>query len=471
MTVTVVVDSKLRLPIANVPPEVRRAFREDLTLPNPRYVAAVKQGRPTGRMSPTLSLYLEHGGWVVLPRGYAARALEHLRRAGLPVRVIDRRLRLPEVDFAFRGELFDYQRRAVEAVRASGILVAPPAAGKTTMALAVIAAVRQPALWVTHTQDLARQAVERAVQFLGLDPDEVGFCGDGVWRVGEKLTVALVQTLASRWDDTKALARRVGMVVVDECHHTPATTFLHVVGAFPAWRRLGLTATPNRADGLWPFAEAVIGPVLHRVAPEELEAAGRLARPRLRWVLTEFRYDFDGDWHALIDALTADPERNRLIVELAAREARAGHTCLVLSERVGHCELLATVLRRFLPPEQVAVLTGSTPRREREAAIAGARAGAVRVLLATRLADEGLDLPSLERLFVVTPRRAATKVLQQAGRVMRPAPGKGEPVIYDFRDRQVPVLEAQARARWFAVYRRLVSAEEWLRPPVYAAAP
>lgn len=469
MTVTVVGDSKLRMPLAAVPPEVRRAFREDLTLPNPAFVAAVKQGRPTGRMSPTLTLYREYGDLAMLPRGYATKALEHLRRAGVKVRVVDRRLRLPEVDFAFHGELLPYQRRAVEALRGDGILVAPPGSGKSIVALAVMAAVGQPALWVTHTQDLARQAIERSSQFLGLDPDEVGFIGDGVWRVGERLTVALVQSLARRFDDTKALARRIGLVIVDEAHHTPATTFLHVVGLFPAWRRLGLTATPNRADGLWPFAEAAIGPVLHRLTPEELEAAGKLVRPKLVWVLTGFRHDFDGDWHALMDALTTDPERNRLVVDLVAKEAKAGHLCLVLSERVAHCELLAAVLRRMLRPDQVAVLTGSTPRQEREAAIAGARAGKVRVLLATRLADEGLDLPSLERLFVVTPRRAATKVLQQAGRVMRAAPGKAEPVIYDFRDRLTPVLEAQARARWFEVYRGLVASEEWAG--AYAASP
>lgn len=281
MTVSVVVDSKLRLPIADVPPELRQAFREELTLPNPRYVVAVRQGRPTGRMNPTLTLYRDWGNQVVLPRGYTARALEHLRRASLPVRVIDRRVRLPDVDFAFRGELLDYQRRAVEAVRSSGILVAPPGSGKTVMALAVIAAVRQPTLWVTHTQDLARQAVERAAEFLGLDPDGIGFMGDGTWRVGEQLTVALVQSLLSRFDETKALAKRIGLVIVDECHHVPAATFLWVVGLFPAWRRLGLTATPNRADGLWPFAEAVIGLVLYRVTPEELEAAGKLLRPKL----------------------------------------------------------------------------------------------------------------------------------------------------------------------------------------------
>ena len=48
MMISAILDSKLRLPVADVPPEVRRAFREDLTLPNPAFVAAVKQGRPAG---------------------------------------------------------------------------------------------------------------------------------------------------------------------------------------------------------------------------------------------------------------------------------------------------------------------------------------------------------------------------------------------------------------------------------------
>lgn len=460
-TVTVRVDAMTWIRAADVPSEVRRAIREELTLPNPAYVAAVRQGRFAGYLPRTVSLYGREGDFLVLPRGYTPRAVARLRQAGVQVRFEDRRLVLPEVALRFTGRLLPYQTRAVRAAHTSGILCGPPGCGKTVMGLAVAAAVRQPTLWLTHTRDLANQAAERAVQFLGLRAEEVGRIGDGRWHPRDPFTVALVQTLINRTRATQELAQRIGLLVVDEAHHTPAITFLQVVGMFPAARRLGLTATPDRADGLWPFAEAAIGPVLYRITPQELEAAGRLVRPRLIWVLTRFEAPFDGDWNGLLDALTTDPDRNHLICRRVAQEATAGHRCLVLSERVAHCTALAAQLRRFLPPEQVAVLTGDQPTGQRMAALAGLRTGRVRVLLATKLADEGLDLPALDRLFVVAPRRATARVLQQAGRLMRPAPGKGQPVLFDFRDRRVGVLEAQARARWLGVYRGLVSDERW----------
>ena len=154
MTIPAVIDAHLSLPVAAVPPEVRARLRADLTLPNPRYTAVVSQG-PTGRMSPTVTLYREVNGWAVLPRGYAARALEHLMRAGLEVRVVDLRPRLPDVTLTFRGSLLPYQERAVAALRGSGVLVASPGSGKAVMALAAIAPARQPTLWLLHTRDLA----------------------------------------------------------------------------------------------------------------------------------------------------------------------------------------------------------------------------------------------------------------------------------------------------------------------------
>lgn len=459
--ITVAVDAVARLPFALVPRELRRRFEADLTLPNPAFVAAQRQGRWTGHLVPTVTLYRLEGEEIILPRGYIPKAAALLRKAGVQVAFADRRLTLPPVSLRFSGTLLPYQERAVEAgLRSSGILVAPPGSGKTVMGLAIAAKLGQPALWLAHTKELAAQAVERARTFLGI---EAGIIGDGQWQPRDLLTVGLVQTLVRRWDATLQLARQVGLVIVDEAHHVPAVTFLDVVGVFPAARRLGLTATPHRQDGLWPFAEATIGPVLHRVTTADLERAGRLVRPKLVWVPTDFEAGFWGDWHALMDALVSDDRRNQLVVNLVAQEAKAGHSCLVLSERVAHCEALADMLRNILGAQAVAVLTGSVPKKDRIRAVEGLRSGSVRVLLATKLADEGLDLPALDRLFVVTPRRAATKVLQQVGRVMRPAPGKGTPIIFDLRDERVGVLEAQAKARWFQAYRGLVAGEEVLQ--------
>ena len=80
-------------------------------------------------------------------------------------------------------------------------------------------------------------------------------------------------------------------------------------------------------------------------------------------------------------------------------------------------------------------------KKERRTELLGAaRAGTVPVLVATTLADEGLDLPALSRVFLAYPGRARGRTLQRLGRLMRTHPGKEDAVLYDFVDRQVPVL-------------------------------
>jgi len=159
--------------------------------------------------------------------------------------------------------------------REGGVIVAPPGSGKTVMAMAIIAAAGQPALCLTHTKDLADQARERAVEFLGLDADEIGMIGGGRWQIGDRLTIGMVQTLAKGMSDE--FANRFGLVVL------------------------------NRLP----------------------------ARLVIRW----------GDYQAMITALTEDQGRNQLIAYHVISEARAGHFCLVLSDRVAHCKTLADMIR------------------------------------------------------------------------------------------------------------------------------
>jgi len=84
-----------------------------------------------------------------------------------------------------------------------------------------------------------------------------------------------------------------------------------------------------------------------------------------------------------------------------------------------------------------------------------ARSGRLRVIVATQVADEGLDLPELDRLFLPTPCRSTAKAQQRIGRVMRPAEGKQDAIVYNFVDSQVGVLASQAKSRYYNVYSRL----------------
>lgn len=82
------------------------------------------------------------------------------------------------------------------------------------------------------------------------------------------------------------------------------------------------------------------------------------------------------------------------------------------------------------------------------------REGSVKVLCATSLADEGLDIERLSRLILATPARAEGRTIQRLGRLMRPHPGKGTPVLYDLVD-DLPMARRQHAARRRA-YRKVL---------------
>jgi superfamily II DNA or RNA helicase len=264
--------------------------------------------------------------------------------------------------------------------------------------------------------------------------------------------VATVQTLLGLpTAELNAIGRRFGLVVADECHHLPAATFRSVLAGLPGKYRFGLTATPTRADGLTPLLDLCIGPQLYRVTHEELVAAGHLVVPEVVAVETGCACEA-ADHTALVAALVDDAARNRLLVDLAAREAQQGHAVLVLSGRIAHCRLLTDLLAN--EGVRACALTGSVPRAKRSEILRRFREREVQVLCATTLADEGLDVPLLSRLVLATPARAEGRTIQRIGRLMRPYPGKPKPILYDLVD-DSPIARSQHTARRRA-YRRVL---------------
>lgn len=422
------------------------------TYPNPAWVQAERMGRSLVGMPCTINLWDWKEQALRLPRGLWDRIEAQLGPCSF---IEDRRIVCPPIDFHWRGQLRPEQRQAV--IKAlqhdDGILVAPPGAGKTNMALAYIAARRQPVLFLVPTRELAYQALERAHQLFDLPEEAFGLLGDGTEHVGTHLTVGIVATLVRR--DLPKLSERFGALVGDEIHHVPAQTVRQVVEAFPARYRLGITATPNRQDGLGTMMLAVMGPVSATLTTKDLVQSARLILPQVRQIETRFEYPYTEDYHELMAALIADADRNALIADRIIQEAQAGHHILVLSERVAHAEALFQFLQHRASDIAAAVMTGSTSKPRRAALLEAMRTGALTVLFASKIADEGLDLPSLDRIFLTTGGRSESRVAQQVGRIMRPAPGKLGATVLDFCDWGSPVLAAQAKARFYQVYRPL----------------
>lgn len=448
LDVKLILDNRLTLP--DPPTELATYCRNSLRFPNPKWEENQRLGRWNQGVPRTLTFYSDlPGGGLRAPRGFIRKVILKCRGMGIPWELDDRRPRLDPVDFAFAGELKPFQVQAVATLlpKEFGTLSAPTGGGKTVIGLKMIAERRQPALVVVHTRELAHQWVARIETFLGIPEAEVGFIGEGRREVGERITVALVQSL---YKCAEAVAPRIGFLMVDECHRAPSRTFTDAVSAFDCRYMLGLTATPWRRDKLSRLIFLHLGDVHWKVEKDALEKEGHIVPADVVFRETDFRpfHDPAREYSKMIAELVADDARNRMIAADIAKEAEKGRgVCLVLSDRKHHCENLVSLLR-FAHKAPAELLTGDVSPGDRREIIDRVCSGGTPVIVATgQLVGEGFDCPNLTTLFIATPVRFQGRLLQYLGRVLRPAPGKTRAKVYDYVDVHVGPLVAAARAR------------------------
>ena len=442
MTLQAKIDSVIRFRAADISPADLESLRARLTFSNPAYESASKFGKrriPHG-IPRTICLLERTAEGVTIPRG----AVNLLREVtGGDVRFENALVRFEPSPFEFRFSLRDYQAEAVGALadRVQGVAVCPCGSGKTVIGAGLIARIGQPSLVLVHSLDLIEQWRGTIKGALGIDAAVIG----GGQNEAGPVTVGMVQTL-DKWAPSALheLGKYFGAVVVDECHHIPASTFRGILGALPAQWRIGLTATPKRADGLTPLLDLCIGPEVFRMTHDRLVKDGYLVVPRVEFVQTGCTTPEAKDHGAMISELVKNEKRNRLIRDLAARDARDGRTVLILSGRVQHCIDLAAELKAVgIDAEAV---TGEAKKEDRQAILDRFRAGELSVVCATQLADEGLDVPRLDRIVLATPSRAEGRTIQRLGRIMRPHADKEPPILYDLVDSS-PIARSQQYAR------------------------
>ena len=382
-----------------------------------------------------------------MPRGFTRQLLLILSKAGLSCEVNDLRRQLPEVVFNFTGHLHPFQKEAFAKVkkRDFGVLTAPTGSGKTVMALALIAARLQPALIIVHNRELLDQWINRIETFLGIPAQEVGIVGGGKRQIGDRITVALVQSL---YKVAHEVAPHIGFLVGDECHRCPSRTFTEAVSAFDCRYMLGLSATPWRRDRLNRLIWWYLGDKVHEIETTGLLDSGHILPAEVVWRKTAFQPEADPseEYSRMLSELTEDAVRNGLIVKDVARETqKSDGVCLVLTDRKGHAvELVQRLTRKGI---EVVLLTGDLSMGKRQEAVAAVNTGQAKVLVATgQLIGEGFDCRQLSTLFLATPIKFSGRLIQYLGRVLRPAPGKDRARVYDYLD-PVGVLEASARAR------------------------
>ena len=435
MNVLIHVDNAIRIFEADLPLEAVQAIEADLTLPNPKWeqVETYNRSRRRNFQPEFIRYYNRKSGVLLMPRGYI-HTLQY-RLKGVPCTIVDKTRLLPSVHFSFKTQMHPYQISAVKDVigRRFGVLEAPPGAGKTVMALAVIAQRKQPALVIVHTKELMYQWHKRSYEFLGIPLDEIGLIGDGNSRIGDRLTIAIINSLYKVIDDVKPV---IGHLVVDECHHTPARTFTEAVSLFDSTFMLGLSATPYRRDKLTKIIYFYLGDRAHQIHSHELQAIEKIMRAKLILRHTNCAYYFDADeYQYMISALVNDVRRNKLIVEDVVNRVITPESgiALVISDRVAHCEeLFNAITGRGV---KACLLTGSVQVKERTRIVEELNRNQAQVLVATaQLIGEGFDLKQLSSIFLATPIKFTGRVKQYIGRILRVTEGKEDAFIFDYLD-------------------------------------
>lgn len=414
---------------------------KELVLPNPDYQKKIRMGFWVGKTPEKLRLYSRIGNAVRIPYGCLRTIWPLLRE-----HPFDRDFPEPvDIDYGdTEVPLFDYQKTAVDRMVSLryGILQAPAGSGKTQMGIALIQQFERRTLWLTHTADLLNQSRERAERYI---PKElIGTITEGKVDIGTGVTFATIQTMATL--NLSQYAKVWDVIIVDECHHaagspTRVSQYYKVLNALKARHKYGLSATVHRADGLIKATYALLGEVVYEVLDEEVES--RVMKVGVKPIRTGtpltadcLKPDGTLDFTAMVHYLTTDADRNARIIE-DLKENR-DHSCLILSDRVVHLN----VLRSMLPAEMflnsvliTGQMVGKAGKRQREAALEEMRSGKAKYLFATyALSKEGLDIPRLDRLFMTTPVKDEAVVIQALGRIARVFEGKGTPIAYDYVD-------------------------------------
>ena len=315
-----------------------------------------------------------------------------------------------------------YQRHAAESFwhGGSGVVVLPCGAGKTLVGAAAMGMAQATTLILVTNTVSARQWRHELLQRTSLTEDEIGEYS-GARKEIRPVTIATYQVLTTRRKGVYAHlelldARDWGLILYDEVHLLPAPIF-RFTADIQARRRLGLTATLVREDGMEEEVFSLIGPKRFDAPWKEIESQGYIAPADC----VEVRVTLpDSDRLAYATAepeeryrlAASSPWKNRVVEDIVSRHK--GERVLVIGQYLDQLAELGEAL-------DAPVVTGQTPVRDREVLFEAFRSGELLTLVVSKVANFSLDLPEAGVAVQVSGTFGSRQEeAQRLGRILRP---------------------------------------------------
>jgi len=354
-------------------------------------------------------------------------------------------------------KLRDYQHKAVESFVASGshgVIVLACGAGKTIVGMATMARIGMATLIVTPNTAAAHQWHAELLDKTNIEADDLGEFTSSRKEI-LPVTIATYQMLTyrNRKDGEMPNMELVtehdwGLIIFDEVHVLPAPVF-RAVSDIQARRRLGLTATLIREDGLEKDVFSLIGPKRYDLPWRELEASGHIAEAHC----VEIRVPMSKDDH-FAHAIAEDKRKayrigaeNKVKDEVAKAliEKHEGQGILVIGQYIKQLTRIAEYLG-------APVITGRMSSAERERLYDAFRAGDIRLLVVSKVANYAIDLPDASIAIQISGAFGSRQEeAQRLGRILRP---KGGPAYF------YTLVSAESEELKFAVNRQRFLAEQ-----------
>ncbi len=425
------------------------------SLPNPEYYDAMRRRQPIYNYSKIqfpmiLRLFYEDESYIKIPRGCEEALIRLLNFLKIKYEIDDKEYKGKPIDISFKGELRFDQEIALNEVltKTNGLIVAPPAFGKTILALSLIDKIRKNVLIVVPKVALINQWKERIEQFL-----EIKYKCDTKYNIGiyygqkkkltNKIDIACLDSLTSK--ESSDLLNKYGVIIFDEAHHLAAPTYLKCLEMCNSEYLYGFTATPKRSDKTHKIIYKTLGNIISESENTINEGIAKLLYPRFTTFYLNNTLKTIG-YADQISILIKDENRNKLIVNDLIKEYKNGRTIMLLTDRIEHLNILKEMLKDV---SKLYVINGEMSGKDKNKFFENIKTISTNfvVLSIGKYIGEGFDESKLDTMFIASPFKFKGTLCQYLGRLNRTLKGKTELRVFDYIDLNIPMFSNMYQER------------------------